>query len=106
MLKICEEELDDLEGRYPGFREAILRFEEATLPHCPSCGADHTADVQCGITGRTINIAAATTKFKLVPNAPPPERYFCNGCDTFFDVGSNPATVHIDDEAIPDQPTD
>ncbi len=70
-----------------GIRETILRFEEAILSPCPSCGADSTADVQCGIIGRTINIAAATTKFKLVPNGPRPGRYFCNSCQTFFDPG-------------------
>jgi len=55
------------------------------LPQCPRCGSKDTADVQCGIIGRTINIAAATTRFKLIPNGPAPGKYFCNACDEFFD---------------------
>lgn len=36
-------------------------------------------------TGRTIYVAAATTKFKLIPNGPKPVKYFCNAFDEYFD---------------------
>jgi hypothetical protein len=84
MLKIDKETLDHIEEGYPGIGEAVLRFEEATLPICPRCGSKNTADVQCGVIGRTINIAAATTKFKLIANGPKPGKYFCNTCSEFF----------------------
>jgi hypothetical protein len=73
-----------LENRYPGITESILRFERAELPACPRCGSQDTANVQVGLIGRTIDIAAATTKFKLIPNGPKPGAYFCNACGEFF----------------------
>lgn len=85
MLTITQEEIESLEVRYQGIKEQILRFENAILPVCSHCGSVYTSDVQVGIIGRTINIAAATTKFKLIPNGPRPGRYFCNHCHKFFD---------------------
>jgi hypothetical protein len=84
MLKIDKETFDHMEKGHPGIGETILRFEEATLPVCSRCGSENTADVQCGIIGRTINIAAATTNFKLIANGPKPGKYFCNTCNEFF----------------------
>ncbi len=84
MLNIDEDNLKRLEKQYPGIVKTILHFEHATLPTCSRCGSEDTADVQCGIVGRTINIAAATTKFKLVPNGPKPGNYFCNACNEYF----------------------
>ena len=86
MLKIDEHTLHELDATYPGIRESILRFEGASLPTCPRCGSPDTADVQVGIIGRTINIAAATTKCKLIPNGPRDGKYFCNACDIFFNT--------------------
>lgn len=57
---------------------------KADLPPCPDCGSEDTASVQIGVIQRTMNIAAATTKFKLIPNGPKPGPYFCNACDRFF----------------------
>ena len=84
MLKLDEDAITRLEGRYPGIRESILQFEKARLPCCPHCGSDDTADVQIGLIGRTIQIASATTKFRLVPNAPKPGRFFCNTCNQYY----------------------
>lgn len=84
MLTMDKEQLDLMDKRYPGIRKTILCFEQARLPKCPRCGSKNTARVQCGIIGRTINIASATTKFKLMPNPPTPGRYFCNVCNEFF----------------------
>ena len=70
---------------YAGIKEDISRFEEANLPACHYCGSDNTASVQCGLVGRTMNIAAATTKFKLFPNSPKAGKYFCNACNKCFD---------------------
>ena len=85
MLNFDEEKLDRLEKDYPGIKEQIYRFEDATLPACPRCGSEDTADVQVGIIGRTIAIAGATTKFHLIPNLPKPGTYFCNTCREYFD---------------------
>jgi hypothetical protein len=84
MQEIDDDTLDELERRYPGIRDQILHFEDASLPACPRCGSQNTAEVNVGIIGRTISIAAATTKFKLIPNGPKPGHYFCNACKTFF----------------------
>ena len=85
MLTVDNATLNRLDKRYPGIRKTILAFEKAALPACARCGSRDTADVGCGVIGRTIDIAAATTKFKLLPNGPAPGRYFCNTCQEFFD---------------------
>jgi hypothetical protein len=87
MLKFDREDLEHIETLYTGIGETILHFEQATLPACRNCGSEDTADVQFGLIGRTIHIAAATTKFKLLPNGPAPGEYFCNACNKFFDGG-------------------
>ena len=84
MLKVDKETLDRMETGYPGIVETILEFEQAPLPACSRCRSEDTADVQCGIVGRTINIAAATTKFKLIANGPKPGNHFCNTCNELF----------------------
>lgn len=84
MLKVDRKTLDEMEKQRPGVIEQIMRFENAQLPSCPHCGSDDTADVQIGVIGRTINIASATSKFKLIPNAPKPGDYFCNQCKKYF----------------------
>ncbi len=84
MLKIDKKELDQVEEDHPGIGKTIFYFEEATLPVCSHCGSANTADVGCGIIGRTINIAAATTKFKLIATGPAPGKSFCNTCSEFF----------------------
>lgn len=84
MLKINKETLDHIEKQYPGIGKTKLYFETATLPVCSRCGSEDTAEVGGGLVGRSINIAAATTKFKLVPNSPKPGKYFCNTCNEFF----------------------
>jgi hypothetical protein len=85
MLKIDENDLNWLEKHYPGIGETIRFFEEAALPACSRCASGDPASVQCGVIGRTISIAAATTRFKLVANAPAPGKYFCNTCNSFFE---------------------
>ena len=86
MLKVNEETLQKMEEQHPGIRENIRSFEQATLPACTRCGSSDTADVQIGVIGRTIYIATATTRFKLIPNGPKPGSYFCNACAAFFGV--------------------
>ncbi len=83
-IKISKKELNRLEKEYPGIEEHIRRFEDSVIPACSHCGSNDTADVQCGVIGRTINIAAATTKFKLIPNGPAPGRHFCNAMRKVF----------------------
>jgi len=84
MLKINKETLDHIEKQYPGIGETILYFEKATLPACSRCGSGDTAEAGVGLVGRSINVAAATTKFKLIANGPKPGKYFCNACNEFF----------------------
>ena len=84
MLKVNKETLDWMEKTYPGIGESIRSHEEDALPVCSRCGSEDTASVGCGVIGRTINLAAATTKFKLFPNRPSLGKYFCNSCDKFF----------------------
>ena len=89
MLKFTQEQIERLELIYPGIKDQILWFENAILPVCSYCTSEDTADVQIGIIGRTINICAATTKFKLINYGPRPGRYFCNTCRRFFDSWPN-----------------
>ena len=84
MLKIDKETQHWIEAKYPGIEASIRSREEVELPACSHCGSKNTASVACGVIGRTINIAAATTKFKLIPNGSGLGQYFCNTCDKFF----------------------
>lgn len=85
MLKIDKAAFDKMESQHPGLGETIMQFEGASLPACSFCRSGDTANVQCGVIGRTIYLATATTKFKLIANGPKPGHYFCNTCSEFFD---------------------
>lgn len=85
MIKVDTARLNRMESGYPGIIEQVRGFEDAELPACSNCSSADTADVQCGVIGRAINLAAATSKFKLIANGPKPGRYFCNKCGKFFD---------------------
>lgn len=85
MLRIDAHALDRLERAYPGIVQTIRYFEAARLPGCSRCRSQDTASVQCGIIGRSINLAGATSKVKLIANGPKPGKYFCNACNEFFD---------------------
>jgi hypothetical protein len=85
MLTVDAIELHYMEAAYPGIGETIRFFEAAVLPACPRCGSGGTGSVHCGIIGRTISLAGATTKFKLIANGPKPGEHFCNACEIFFD---------------------
>ncbi len=84
MLRIDEDRLNQIETEYPGIKDTIRSIEDDCLPMCSHCGSHDTAQVLCGVIGRTINIAAATTKATLVANEPP-GKYYCNSCRQFFD---------------------
>jgi hypothetical protein len=84
MLKVDQITIDRMEKSYSGIAVQISEFEAAELPHCSHCESANTADVQVGLIQRTINLTAATTKFRLVPNGPKPGRYFCNDCNQYF----------------------
>lgn len=86
MLKINDARMAELEQTYPGIGESIRRFEASELPNCPHCNSRDTATVICGIVGRTINIAAASTKVKVIPNGPAPGNLYCNSCNSFADA--------------------
>ena len=75
-----------MEKQRRGITQSIIGFENAELPSCPHCGSGDTASVQVCIIGRTIYIAAATTKATLIPNGPKEGEYFCNNCENYFDT--------------------
>ena len=84
MLKVDQASIDRMESSYPGIAEQIHHFDTAELPSCPHCESSDSATVQVGVVQRATNIAAATTKFRLVPNGPKPGPYFCNDCKRYF----------------------
>jgi predicted RNA-binding Zn-ribbon protein involved in translation (DUF1610 family) len=85
MLKVDEAWIQAAEARYPGFRATLAHYETQARPSCPTCGSAETASVSTGIIGRTMALAAATTKIKLVPNSQP-ANFYCGACDKFFDA--------------------
>ena len=88
MLMFTEEKLIELDSSYPGIREQILSIEASVIPACTACGSGDTAQVHCGLIGRSISVSAATTRCKLVPNKTASMgEYYCNECCKFFDAG-------------------
>ena len=83
MLKENETYLDYVEQQYPGIRKQIESYERAELPACYHCGSTDTAQVIAGLMGRTICLAGATSKVKLVPNRDKNGRYYCHECGQF-----------------------
>jgi len=86
MLKISEENLSKLDCDYPGVRDYLVKLEAKAMPECVHCDCEDTAEVNVGVIGRTIAMAQASSRFKLIPNGPKPGEYFCNGCRSFFDA--------------------
>ena len=83
MLKVAEEWLQRVETLYPGIRKTIDYYEGMDLPPCPACDSPDTASVSAGIVGRSIHVAAATSKMRLLADGHP-ELYYCNTCGTYF----------------------
>ena len=83
-LKIDEEALAQMVKQHPRIVESIRIREETVLPQCHHCRSDDTARVGAGLNARNIYLAAATTRFRLIPNGPKPGEYFCNSCGKFF----------------------
>jgi hypothetical protein len=90
MLTASDEWIRKAEAMYPGFRKTLDYYEALALPPCPRCGSTHTAKVSSGLVGRSISLAAATTKMKLVPNGHPAD-FHCGGCEQFFDAAARKA---------------
>ena len=87
MLKVNEDWIRQAEDAYPGFAKTLIHYESAALPPCTACRSSNTAKVSGGVIGRTIALAAAITKMKLLPNPDDSARYFCNDCEQFFSEG-------------------
>lgn len=83
MIKVSPETILRMESQHPGITEQIEDFELMALPTCPKCCSQDTAAVNVGIIGRTINLAAATTKFHLRANGKPDD-FYCNACKRYF----------------------
>lgn len=74
-----------MEKQHPGITEQFLRYDNEELPPCLHCGSQDTAKVHAGVVGRTIYLAGASRKFKLVPNRSDEiGTYFCNECKKYF----------------------
>jgi len=86
MKTMDDDSIRELEEQYPGFRRSLDAYESADLPPCPMCASTTTSRVITGLIGRTINLAAATTKVKLVPNGRRGD-FHCEACDHFFGAG-------------------
>ena len=84
MLKENETYLNYVEQQYPGIKEQIYSCERTKLPACSYCGSPDTAQVITGLIGRTICLAGAMTKVKLVPNKKESVVYFCNACKEYL----------------------
>lgn len=89
MLKVDQEWIDRVDAQRPGFRETVERWDAADLPPCPSCGSAETAKVSAGLVGRSIHLACATTKIRLLPNGHPAD-YYCNQCKEYFNGPDGP----------------
>jgi hypothetical protein len=85
MLKVDQETIAHMDSVYPGIRESIEHHEGLELPACPHCGSTRTATVGVGLVGKSINLAGATDKYKLLANGPKPGNFYCNRCAKFFD---------------------
>ncbi len=84
MLKMNQQEIDNLEQTYPGIRKTIDYFENLPIPACPHYGSDDTASVQVGFVGYLLAVVSATSKATMIPNGPRPGTYFCNQCRKYF----------------------
>lgn len=84
MLKVTPGELASMERLYPGISRSVRYFEARKRPRRPHCGSADTASVTVGLVGRSIHIAPATSKIKLLPNRPIRGNCFCNVCGRHF----------------------
>jgi len=84
MLKVDQEWIARAEAQYPGLRKTIYSWDAMDLPPCPLCGSANTAKVSAGLVGRSLHLAAATTKIRLLANGYPADCY-CNQCGRYFD---------------------
>jgi len=84
MINMNEDWIRQAEAAYPGFRKTLMHYEGKVLPACAACRSSNTATVTSGIIGRTVALAAASSKVKLVPNGKA-GHFFCNDCEQFFD---------------------
>jgi hypothetical protein len=76
--------LDEVEKLYPGLRETIAHWKAMELPACPRCRSPYTARVSAGLVGRSMHLAGATHKIRLIPNGHPAD-FYCNSCKRYFD---------------------
>ena len=88
MLKVSQPDLKQFETRFPGITQQIMHYESAILPRCTQCRSTNTAIVEIGIIARSMTIAAATSKCRLVPEAPKPGEFYCVDCRRYFDAQS------------------
>ena len=83
MINFSEKDIAKAEEQYPGFRETLMSCDAVITPPCPDCGSEDTAVTGCGVVGRSIYLAAGTTKYKLICNKSLGD-FFCNPCNKPF----------------------
>jgi hypothetical protein len=88
MVTTDPEWLSRAERGYPGFQKALAYYESLRLPVCPRCGGEPSTLIS-GLTGRTIALAAATTRVKLLANRRA-GNFFCSRCDELFVANVQP----------------
>jgi len=84
-LKIDAPTLAKMEQQFSRYRRIKKFYEEMALPQCHRCSSEDTAIVGTGLVGRSIYVAAATNKLKLIPNDLRQGKYFCHSCEGYFD---------------------
>lgn len=89
-LKIGYRELRKLETDYPGILNELRRLIIAGRAVCPRCQSTQTAVVLRGMIGRTIALAAATPRVKLLPPGQPNHSHCCRACGHGFSASGAP----------------
>ena len=85
MIKFSLDQIKNNEKNYEGIASQIMKFDNRVLPPCPFCGSEDTAVVLRAAIGRTIAIAAATTKVTLSLK-PDSRHFYCHACKQQFDL--------------------
>jgi|JI6StandDraft_1071083.scaffolds.fasta_scaffold23039_3 hypothetical protein len=87
MLKLTAAALSDLEKHYPGIQAQIASMEDTPSGPCPDCGRVDAARIIIGSTGRTLALAAASSRCHLLPNGTDETQgmaWFCHPCQKAF----------------------
>lgn len=88
MLKLPSASLSELEKQYLGIQAQIEAMEGTPSSSCPRCGREDAARITIGLVGRTLALAAATTRCHLLPSGTDESQgmtWFCRHCQETYD---------------------